>query len=251
VRCGSTPRPYHRAESLSNRRTGACCTLQVREGLREKVHRNLTIFLPVSILIVTQCVYRQQTAKGDEELTKKIQKSIDKFDKYGDDLLKQIQRHNKLQSEIETTTEEIESLNDAIEDIRIDAYKASQEAIDNLKDIKESAAELDKLFRDFDDSSFINKFSIDDTPYGDLIEDLSKLDNMYSVTKEDANKFYQDLIDQKKNALKNTKDEDEKKAIQKSIDFFTEQQANLENGRASLENGLLGLAQQDLARLQG
>ena len=37
-----------------------------------------------------------------------------------------------------------------MEDIRIDAYKAAQEALDNLKDIKESAAELDKLFRDFD-----------------------------------------------------------------------------------------------------
>jgi predicted nucleic acid-binding Zn-ribbon protein len=175
---------------------------------------------------------------------------MSEFDDYSKNLLEQIKRHNKLQGEIVETEDDLESLADAIEDVRIDAYKASQEAIDNLKEIRESAAELDKFFRNFDDSSFMNKFSIDDTPYGDLIEDLSKLDNIYSVTKEDANAFYQDLINQKEEALKNTKDEDEKKAIQKSIDFFTEQQGNLKDG-ANLDNGLLGLAQQDLARLQG
>jgi predicted nucleic acid-binding Zn-ribbon protein len=193
--------------------------------------------------------YNAAAAKSDEELTKKIQKSIDKFDKYGEDLLKQIQRHNKLQSEIETTTEEIESLNDAIEDIRIDAYKASQEALDELKDIQEEAAKVDKLFRNFDSSSFMNSFSIDDTPYGDLIESLSKIDNMYAVTKDKANDFYNNLINQKKKQLAATKDDDERKALQNSIDFFKERMKNTSNDE--LQNGLLGLSMQDLKRLQG
>ena len=195
--------------------------------------------------------YNAAAAKGDEELTKKIAKSIEQFDKYGEDLLKQIQRHNKLQSEIEATTEEIESLNDAIEDIRIDAYKASQEAIDNLKDIQEAGAELDKLFRNFDDDPLsMNRWSLDETPYDKLVEDLSILDNSYSVTKDKATEFYDNIIAQKKKALSQTKDKDEQKAIQSSINFFEGQKANLSD-EDLLQNGLLGLSQQDLTRLQG
>lgn len=95
--------------------------------------------------------YNAAAKAGNEELTKEIQKTLDNFDKYGEDLLKSAQRHDALQSEIEETINTLEELEDAMEDIRIDAYVASQEALDNLKDIKESAAELDKLFRDFDD----------------------------------------------------------------------------------------------------
>ena len=72
---------------------------------------------------------------------------------------------------------------------------------------------------------------------------------MYGVTAEDARSFYNDLITEKENAKANTTDEDELKAIQSSIDFFTAQRDRLSNDD-TLQNGLLGLAQQDLAQLQ-
>ena len=194
--------------------------------------------------------YNKAAAAGNEERTKEIQKEIDKFDKLGESILKNAKRSNEIQTEIEEINNTIEELNDSIEDIRIDAYKASQEALDNLKDIKESAAELNKLFRDFDDSSFgMNRWSIDDTPYGDLIENLSKLDEMYGITAESAGNFYDELIAQKKAALAATTDADEQDAISRAIQFFEEQKAQLSD-TDSLSNGLLGLSQQDLARLQ-
>ena len=186
---------------------------------------------------------------GDEEGVKEMDKQLDKFDKQGEKLRKNAKRYDEIQTEIEELNAALEELDDSIEDIRIDAYKASQEAIDNLKELKELAAEQAKLFRDFDNSSFMNKFSIDDTPYGDLIEDLTKLQNTYSVTQKEANKFYDDLIKQKKDALKKAKDADEKQAIQTSIRFFEDQKNNLSSD--SLKNGLLGLANQDLQQLQG
>lgn len=186
---------------------------------------------------------------GDEEGVKEMDKQLDKFDKQGEKLRKNVKRYDEIQTEIEELNATLEELDDSIEDIRIDAYKASQEAIDNLKELKELAAEQAKLFRDFDNNSFMNKFSIDDTPYGDLIEDLTKLQNTYSVTKKEANKFYDDLIKQKKDALKKAKDADEKQAIQTSIRFFEDQKKNLSSD--TLKNGLLGLANQDLQQLQG
>ena len=83
----------------------------------------------------------------------------------------------------------------------------------------------------------------------DMIKSMYELDNIYNVSKEDANAFYQDIIDQKEKALKNTKDKDEIAAIQSSIDYFKGQQAQL--GPDSLQNGMLGLALQNLDQLKG
>ena len=72
---------------------------------------------------------------------------------------------------------------------------------------------------------------------------------MYSVTADDARKFYDDLITEKENAKANTTDEDELKAIQSSIDFFTGQRDQISD-EDLLKNGILELAQRDLAQLQ-
>ena len=65
--------------------------------------------------------YNKAAKAGNEDLTKEIQKTIEKFDKYGEEILKNAKRHNKLQSEIEETKNALEELADAIEDIRIEA----------------------------------------------------------------------------------------------------------------------------------
>ena len=65
--------------------------------------------------------YNEAAAAGNEELTKQLEKTISQFDKYGESLLKGAQRHNELKAEIEGTIGELENLDDAIEDIRIDA----------------------------------------------------------------------------------------------------------------------------------
>lgn len=194
--------------------------------------------------------YNAAAKAGNEELAKEIQKTIEKFDKYGEDLLSNAQRHNELQSEIEETTNALEELEDAMEDIRIEAFKAHQEAIDDLKDLREGAAELASLFRDFDEDGFLTGWSLDDTPIGDMVEAMYELDNIYTVTQEDANAFYQDIINKKRQDLANTTDADERAAIQSAISYFQGQQANL-SSTDTLQNGLLGLANQDLDMLRG
>lgn len=72
---------------------------------------------------------------------------------------------------------------------------------------------------------------------------------MYGITAESAGNFYDELIAQKKAALAATTDADEQDAISRAIQFFEEQKAQLSD-TDSLSNGLLGLSQQDLARLQ-
>lgn len=142
--------------------------------------------------------YNKAAKTGNEELTKQIQKDIDSLDKYGDAIRKDAQRLDKIVVETEELNNTIQELQDSMQDIRIEAFKNYEEARDGLKDIKESAAELNTIFRDFDPDSFVNSFSIDDTPYDNLIETMNKLDTIYNITKEDAEDFYDKLIKQKK-----------------------------------------------------
>ena len=193
--------------------------------------------------------YNAAAERSDEELTKEIAKSIEKFDEYGENLLKDIQRHNKLQSEIEETNNTLEELDDTIEDIRIDAYKAYQEAQDNFKELKENAAEMAAIFQDFNEEGFLTKWSLDDTPIGDMTKAMYELDNIYNVSKEDANDFYDSIIAQKEKEKQKATDPDEKAAIQSSIDFFEGQKANLTSD--TLMNGVVGRAMHDVQQLQG
>ena len=194
--------------------------------------------------------YNAAAKAGNEKLTKQLEKDIKKFDEYGENILKNAKRSNEIQTEIEEIQNTIDELKDSITNIRIEAYKAAQQSIDKLKELGEKGAEIDRLFRDFNPKGWQDAFSLDDNSLGDLIEDMSLLDNLYNVSKEDAEDFYQTLIDQKKAAFANAKDDEERNAIQTSIDFFTDQKNRLKDGK-SLENGQLGLAMQDLERLQG
>ena len=193
--------------------------------------------------------YNKAAKTGNEELTKQIQKDIDSLDKYGDAIRKDAQRLDKIVVETEELNNTIQELQDSMQDIRIEAFKNYEEARDGLKDIKESAAELNTIFRDFDPDSFVNSFSIDDTPYDNLIETMNKLDTIYNITKEDAEDFYDKLIKQKEADLAKADELEERMAIQQSIEFFNSRKNNL--SADNLNNGYLGVLSQDLATLQG
>lgn len=182
--------------------------------------------------------YNEAAKAGNEELTKQLEKTISQFDKYGESILNGAQRHNALKAEIEGTLGELEDLDDAIEDIRIDAWKASTEAIDNLKELRESAAELEGFFSGYES----------DSPFRALIEDAYKLDNIYQISKKDAEDYYNEIISDKEKALKAATSENEKKAIQTSINYFKSLRDNLSDDK--LGNGLLSLATDDLQQLQ-
>ena len=193
--------------------------------------------------------YNAAAAASNEEETKRLDEQIKKFDDLGKSILKNSQRANEIRVEIEDINGTIEELKYNIQDIQNKAYEAARESQKKIVELKEDAAELKGIFRDFDDNSFVNAFSIDDTPYQDLITSLEKLDTIYNVSKDDATAYYDNLI-QKQEALKeSTTDPAIRKAAEDTIRFYREQQALLSD-EDSLENGELGRATRELEMLK-
>lgn len=182
--------------------------------------------------------YNDAAAAGNEDLTKTIEEAIQKYDDYSGAILENVQRQNDIQKEIESTKNTIQELEDSIEDIQIELYKASMEAIDNLKDLNEKWAEFE---------GFLTGMPTD-SPFRDLTVDLLKLNSTFEIGKEDAAKYYQEIIDGKIAAQNATTDQAEKEAIQASINYFVGLRDGLTDDM--LNNGLLGLAMEDLKQLE-
>ena len=188
--------------------------------------------------------YNAAAKAGNEELTKEIEKQISKFDDYSKNLLDAAKRHDALQSEIEETTNALEELKDAIEDIQIAAYKAGIEAGKKFEDIVKQGAQIEGFFRDFDPNSFVNSFSIDERPYEHLIEDLTELETLYKQNEEAANQFYDAMIAKKKEDLKNANSKEERQAIQASIDYFQKERDRGAKNQLDYWSGRLGELQE-------
>lgn len=176
------------------------------------------------------------TEEGQEALEKLIDEAKEDVDKFKD-LYK---RFDELQGkEIKETKNQIEELINSIEDLRIEAYKASQEAIDDLRELRDNAADLLGLFSKYKS----------DSPFRAAIVDAEKLKNLFGGTKKEALDYYQTLIDKNQELLNNARNDIERRTYQSYVDFFKNQQQNAVNN--PLGTGLLGLASQDLERLQG
>ena len=153
--------------------------------------------------------YNAAAAAGNEDLTKTIDEAIKKYDEYSAAILENAKRQNDIQKEIESTKNTIQELSDSIEDINIEIYKVSLEAIENLKDLNEVHAEF---------AGFLSGFKTD-SPLRALIEDLDELNNSYAVSANRVQEFYNTLIAEKEKAKKSA-DDDEKAVIDKEIEYF-------------------------------
>lgn len=182
--------------------------------------------------------YNAAAAAGNEDLTKTIDKAISKFDKEGEAILSSAQTYNDKQKEIIALQNEIDNLIDSIEDLKIEVYQASMDAIDNLKD-------LNKEFAEF--QGFLTGLPTD-SPFRDLTKDLTELKTNFEVTEKEAKDFYNEIIAEKKKALAATKDATEKAAIQSTIDYLEGLRDSIT--KDNLNNGLLGLALTDLEELR-
>lgn len=178
---------------------------------------------------------RTTTEDGQEKLAKQIETLEKEYDK----AKKAADRYDQLQGkEIQDTLNSIEELQDAIEDLRIDAWKTSTEAIDNLKELRENAADLEGFFSEYES----------DSPFRDLIIEGERLNNIWSIGKEQAEAYYNEIIADKQKALATTTDKAERIAIQNSINYFKALRDNLSD--IGVNNGLLGLAYQDMLQLK-
>ena len=146
---------------------------------------------------------------ADEEANKKIEEAMSNFEKAGDKTKDLIQKLNDLQKTQIEWTNAIQESKDAVEDLNIELYKTSLEAIENLKDLNKVHAEF---------AGFLSGFK-SDSPLRALIEDLDELSNSYAVSADRVQDFYNTLIAEKEKA-KESADDDEKAVIDKEIEYF-------------------------------
>ena len=175
---------------------------------------------------------------ANEEANKEIEDAMSNFEKAGDKTKDLIQKLNDLQKTQIEWTNAIQESKDAVEDLNIELYKTSMEAIDNLKDLNEKWAEF---------QGFLTGMP-SDSPFRELTVDLLKLNSTFEISKKDAEEYYQQIIDGKLAARDATDDKAEKEAIQASINYFTGLKEGLTDDM--LKNGLLGLAMADLKELE-
>jgi len=190
---------------------------------------------------------RGEISESEQEEIKRIDKIIDKYKKLGDELGKNNDRYNDIIVEIEDLNNTVDELQDKIQDISIDMYKASQEAIDNLKELREEWAKFSAEFF-YDKSKGEQMLSLDD-PLTKAKELNNIMSSIYDISGSDARKFYQDIIEEQERLLKTATTDQEKKTYQNVIDYYKELQKGIDDN-ISINNGLLQIAVDDLRELQ-
>jgi hypothetical protein len=153
----------------------------------------------------------ETTEEGQDALEEQIDAAQDAFDTFND----LIDKSDELRSNsIKETLKEIEDANDAIEDLMIDTFNTSLDAIDNLRELNELMAELhqigtglksDNPFRELAElleeiDGFENAIDVTATLTEEIAENVKKI-NSGELTEQQAqslsgiNSIYQSAID--------------------------------------------------------
>ena len=127
----------------------------------------------------------QYSGLGSEEAEKALDKQYEAAQKRLDTFEELYQRYDELlSSDLKDTIQQIEDLKDSIEDMRIEIFKTSVEALDNIRDIRKELAE-------FNQSS---KIWFDDDPFEKAKESVLQLGEFWDGAIDDADKYYDELI---------------------------------------------------------
>ena len=127
----------------------------------------------------------QYSGLGSEEAEKALDKQYEAAQKRLDTFEELYQRYDELlSSDLKDTIQQIEDLKDSIEDMRIEIFKTSVEALDNIRDIRKELAE-------FNQSS---KIWFDDDPFEKAKESVLQLGEFWNGAIDDVDKYYDELI---------------------------------------------------------
>lgn len=127
----------------------------------------------------------QYSGLGSEEAEKALDKQYEAAQKRLDTFEELYQRYDELlSSDLKDTIQQIEDLKDSIEDMRIEIFKTSVEALDNIRDIRKELAE-------FNQSS---KIWFDDDPFEKAKESVLQLGEFWDGAIDDVDKYYDELI---------------------------------------------------------
>ena len=167
-----------------------------------------------------------------EEQIENAQKSFDKFselvDNY-DDLIS----NSILESE-----NQIEEFYDKMEDLRIEAFQKSVEAVDNIKDLQEQLIDFNAVFSGMDS----------DDPFRDMMVATQKLQEYWQLTTGDMNSYYDQLI-ARNEELMATADEEEKKRLELQNQFYEGAKQNTLSNSNGLGTGYLDMEMNNLNKI--
>lgn len=127
----------------------------------------------------------QYSGLGSEEAEKALDKQYEAAQKRLDTFEELYKRYDELlSSDMKDTIQQIEDLKDSIEDMRIEIFKTSIEALDNIRDIRKELAE-------FNQSS---KIWFDEDPFEKAKESVLQLGEFWDGAIDDVDKYYDELI---------------------------------------------------------
>lgn len=175
------------------------------------------------------------TESGQEALDSQIDAAKDSFKEFSD----LVEKYDKLQSDsISDSEKSIEEFYDKIEDMRIDAFKKTVEAADNIKDIQEALIDFNSIFSGFDA----------DSPWRDMENSSEKLKKYWDVGKDSMESYYNELIARNNKAMKEEGISDSSK---KWLQYQNQElvTAKAQYGKGTLESGGTGYLDMQLKNL--
>lgn len=88
-----------------------------------------------------------------------------------------------------------------------------------------------------------------DNPIRQLKEIENELSNIYTISGKEARDYYNDIIAQQEKLKKNATTEDEIKAYDQAIEYYSKIRDSIDDGE-TLNNGLMQLALNDVVELK-
>lgn len=166
----------------------------------------------------------QYTGLGSEEAEEALDKQYEAAQKRLDTFEELYQRYDELlSSDLKDTIQQIEDLKDSIEDMRIEIFKTSVEALDNIRDIRKELAE-------FNQSS---KIWFDDDPFEKAKESVLQLGEFWDGAIDNVDKYYDELIAKEQEAANKATTSEGK--LYHNNRILQLQKAKADQGKASLD----------------
>lgn len=164
---------------------------------------------------------------GQEALETQVENAKKRLDSFSDYVSKY---DELLTSTITDSEKKIQDYYDKIEDIRIEAFKKSVDAANNIKEIQEKLIDFNAVFRS------IKNYNEADEPFNDIITNTEKLSKYWDVNTKSMNEYYDELIKNNKEALSQSGLSQEKKNwLLSRNDMYTTAKNQL--GKGTLEAG--------------
>lgn len=136
----------------------------------------------------------QYAGLGSQEAEDALNKQYEAAQKRLETFEELYQRYDELlSSDLKDTIQQIEDLEDAIEDMRIEMFKTSVEALDNLKEIRD-------IINEFNQSKDIWFY---DDPFEKAKESVLELGEFWDGAIENVDAYYDELIAKEKEAAEN------------------------------------------------